>query len=64
MDIYFLGYIPVEEMKIIIIIMSEKRKKKCSRIGWATAQLCHNTMGNCIATQHVWACSRLLGVSQ
>ena len=22
-------------------------------MGWATAQLCHNTMGNCIATQPV-----------
>ena len=22
-------------------------------MGWATAQLCHNTMGNCIVTQQV-----------
>ena len=22
-------------------------------MSWATAQLCHNTMGNCIVTQHV-----------
>ena len=26
--------------------------KKRSRSGWATAQLCHNTMGHCIVTQH------------
>ena len=39
-------------------------RKKCSRIGLATAQLCHNTMEKCIVTQHLWTCSRLLGVSQ
>ena len=34
-------------------------------MGWATAQLCHNTMGNCIVTQQVLReCSRLLSVSQ
>ena len=27
--------------------------KKCSRNGWATAQLSHNTMRNCIVTQQV-----------
>ena len=34
------------------------KKKKCEKkndagMGWATAQLCHNTMGNCIVTQQV-----------
>ena len=38
--------------------MKKKRKKKKkkgaeTRMGWATAQLCHNTMGNCIVTQQV-----------
>ena len=32
-------------MKIIIIIMCEKKtKKKSAENGWATAQLCHDTM--------------------
>ena len=33
----------------------EKRKKKGveNGMGWATAQLCYNTMGNCIVTQQV-----------
>ena len=37
----------------------KKRKKKKEKkgaeivMGWATAQLCHNTMGNCIVTQQV-----------
>ena len=29
------------------------RKKKGAEMGWATAQLCHNIMGNCIVTQQV-----------
>ena len=45
-------------------VKNQKKKKKCSRIGWAIAQLCHNTMGNCIVTQHLWACCRFLSVSQ
>ena len=44
--------------------VKNEKKKGCSRIGWATAQLCHNTMGNCIVIQHLWACNRLLSVSQ
>ena len=28
-------------------------KKKGEEMGWATAQLCHNTMRNCIVTQQV-----------
>ena len=31
----------------------KKRKKKGEGKGWAIAQLCHNTMGNCIVTQQV-----------
>ena len=27
--------------------------QQLSRNGWATAQLCHNTMGHCIVTQQV-----------
>ena len=33
--------------------MSEKKKETKQKMGWATAQLCHNTMGNCIVTQQV-----------
>ena len=33
--------------------MCEKRKKNGAEICWATTQLCHNTMGNCIVTQQV-----------
>ena len=29
------------------------KKKNGAEICWATAQLCHNTMGNCIVTQQV-----------
>ena len=31
----------------------EKRKKNGAENCWATAQLCHNTVGNCIVTQLV-----------
>ena len=51
---YFFGCFPVEEMKIIIIIMCVKKKRgggDIVEICWAIAQLCHNTMGNCIVTQ-------------
>ena len=30
-----------------------EKKKLVQKMGWATAQLCHNTMGNCIVTQQV-----------
>ena len=33
--------------------MCGKMKKKGVGKGWATAQLCHNTMRNCIVTQQV-----------
>ena len=29
----------------------KKKKEKGVGMGWATTQLCHNTMGNCIVTQ-------------
>ena len=36
---------------------NEKKKEEKNGaetgMGWATAQLCHNTMGNCIVTQQV-----------
>ena len=42
----------------------KKKKKKVQKMGWAIAQLCHNTMGNCIVTQRALReCSRLLSVS-
>ena len=32
------------------------------KMSWATAQLCHNTMGNCIVTQQaVWECKKDVG---
>ena len=31
----------------------EKKKGAETGMGWATAQLCHNKMGNCIVTQQV-----------
>ena len=36
-------------------VKNEKKKKNDAEtgLGWATAQLCHNTMGNCIVTQQV-----------
>ena len=36
-------------------VKNQKKKKKGAEtgMGWATAQLCHNTMGNCIVTQQV-----------
>ena len=41
------------------------KKKMVQKIGWATAQLCHNTMRNCIVTQQVLGSAKwLLSVSQ
>ena len=41
----------------------KNEKKKGAGMGWATAQLCHNTVGNCIVTQQVlgvkWAVGRV-----
>ena len=31
----------------------KNEKKMVQKISWATTQLCHNTMGNCIVTQQV-----------
>ena len=32
------------------------------KMSWATAQLCHNTMENCLVTQQaVWECKKALG---
>ena len=31
-------------------ILKNEKKKNGAGTGWATAQLCHNTMGNCIVT--------------
>ena len=68
MDIYIYIFYWVfsssKKMKKKKICVKNEKKKNCSRIDWATAQLCHNTIGNCFVTQHLWACSRLLSVSQ
>ena len=34
-------------------VKNENKKKWCKKICWATAQLCHNKVGNCIVTQPV-----------
>ena len=40
---------------IYLCVKNEKKKeeRKVQKMGWATTQLCHNTMGNCIVTRQV-----------
>ena len=53
---YIFGCFPVEEMKKKIkCVKNEKKKfffaqKVQQKLSWATAQLCHDTMENCIVT--------------
>ena len=38
-----------------------KNEKKSAGMGWATAQLCHNTVGNCIVKQQVLGVKWVVG---
>ena len=53
---YILGDFPIagkKRMKKKCVCEKKKSAETKQEVGWATAQLGHDTMGNCIVTQQV-----------